>query len=86
LLGFIRLFVISNGVNTRYYANGTKNIEFAFAWADITNKQINEITDFATSFLTPTHLTKMLTQYMILMSTTKSLMVMRPYQIYAVEN
>ena len=86
LFGFIQLFVISNGVNTRYYANGTKNIEFAFAWADITNKQINEITDFATSFLTPTHLTKMLTQYMILMSTTKSLMVMRPYQIYAVEN
>nr|WP_309596992.1 type I restriction endonuclease subunit R [Moraxella osloensis] len=85
LFGFIQLF-ISNGVNTRYYANGTKNIEFAFAWADITNKQINEITDFATSFLTPTHLTKMLTQYMILMSTTKSLMVMRPYQIYAVEN
>ena len=86
LFGFIQLFVISNGVNTRYYANGTKNIEFAFAWADITNKQINEITDFATRFLTPTHLTKMLTQYMILMSTTKSLMVMRPYQIYAVEN
>lgn len=86
LFGFIQLFVISNGVNTRYYANGTKNIEFAFAWADITNKQVNEITDFATSFLTPTHLTKMLTQYMILMSTTKSLMVMRPYQIYAVEN
>lgn len=86
LFGYLQLFVISNGVNTRYYANGTKNIEFAFAWADRQNKQINEISDFADVFLNPTHLTKMLTQYMILMSTSKTLMVMRPYQIYAVEN
>lgn len=86
LFGFIQLFIISNGANTRYYANGTKGIEFAFPWADINNKHINEIVDFSQAFLNPTHLTQMLTQYMVILETSKSLMVLRPYQIYAVQN
>lgn len=86
LFNFIQLFVISNGVNTRYYSNGTTGIEFAFPWADITNKHINEITKFADVFLNQQHLTQMLTQYMVLLETTKSMMVLRPYQIYAVQN
>ena len=85
LFGFIQLFVISNGANTRYYSNGTTGIEFAFPWADDTNKHINEIVDFAEAFLNQQHLTQMLTQYMVLLETTKSLMVLRPYQIYAVQ-
>ena len=85
LFGFIQLFVISNGANTRYYSNGTTGIEFAFPWADVTNKHINEIVDFAEAFLNQQHLTQMLTQYMVLLETTKSLMVLRPYQIYAVQ-
>ncbi|EKF47425.1 type I restriction endonuclease subunit R [Acinetobacter nosocomialis] len=85
LFGFIQLFVISNGANTRYYSNGTTGIEFAFPWADVTNKHINEIVDFADAFLNHQHLTQMLTQYMVLLETTKSLMVLRPYQIYAVQ-
>ncbi|WP_314914487.1 type I restriction endonuclease subunit R [Acinetobacter harbinensis] len=85
LFGFIQLFVISNGANTRYYSNGTAGIEFAFPWADVSNKHINEIVDFAEAFLNQKHLTQMLTQYMVLLETTKSLMVLRPYQIYAVQ-
>ena len=85
LFSFIQLFVISNGANTRYYSNGTTGIEFAFPWADVHNKHINEIVDFAEAFLNQQHLTQMLTQYMVLLETTKSLMVLRPYQIYAVQ-
>ncbi|HFF4923055.1 type I restriction endonuclease subunit R [Acinetobacter baumannii] len=85
LFGFIQLFVISNGANTRYYSNGTTGIEFAFPWADVQNKHINEIVDFAEAFFNQQHLTQMLTQYMVLLETTKSLMVLRPYQIYAVQ-
>ena len=85
LFGFIQLFVISNGANTRYYSNGTTGIEFAFPWADVTNKHINEIVDFADAFLNHQHLTDMLTQYMVMLETSKSLMVLRPYQIYAVQ-
>jgi type I restriction enzyme R subunit len=78
LFGFIQLFVISNGANTRYYSNGTTGIEFAFPWADVANKHINEIVDFADAFLNHQHLTDMLTQYMVMLETSKSLMVLRP--------
>lgn len=85
LFSFIQLFIISNGANTRYYSNGTTGIEFAFPWADVGNKPINEIVDFAQAFFNPQHLTQMLTQYMVLLDTSKTLMVLRPYQIYAVQ-
>ncbi|OTG61491.1 deoxyribonuclease HsdR [Acinetobacter sp. ANC 4204] len=85
LFGFIQLFVISNGANTRYYSNGTTGIEFAFPWADVANKHINEIVDFTDAFLNHKHLTDMLTQYMVMLETSKSLMVLHPYQIYAVQ-
>ncbi|MFW2073667.1 type I restriction endonuclease subunit R [Acinetobacter gerneri] len=85
LFSFIQLFIISNGANTRYYSNGTKHIDFAFPWAEVDNKHINEITDFAAAFLNPQHLTAMLTQYMVIHESSKDLMVLRPYQIYAVQ-
>lgn len=85
LFGFIQFFVISNGVNCLYYSNGTQNIEFAFPWANENNKNINDLTQFTTAFLDPEHLTKMLTQYIVMHQSTHSLMILRPYQIYAVE-
>lgn len=85
LFQFIQLFVISNGVNTRYYANGTENIAFTFPWTDFHNKQINAIDAFAAAFLAPEQLTKILHRYMVRLETQKQLMVLRPYQIYAVE-
>lgn len=85
LFSFVQLFVISNGANTRYYSNGTKHIDFSFPWADINNHHINEIVNFAEAFLNQNHLTNMLTQYMVMHETSKELMVLRPYQIYAVQ-
>ena len=85
LFSFIQLFVISNGANTRYYSNGTSHIDFAFPWADIENKTINELVKFTDAFLSPQHITSMISKNMVLYEASKSLMVVRPYQIYAVE-
>ncbi len=85
LFKYIQLFVISNGENTKYFVNDNK-IDFAFTsfWADENNKKINQIMDFARTFLEPCHLSKMIAKYMVLNS-NKKLMVLRPYQYYAVE-
>ncbi|WP_336962471.1 type I restriction endonuclease subunit R [Acinetobacter pittii] len=85
LFGFIQFFVISNGVNCLYYANGTQSIEFAFPWTDENNKKVNDLGKFTNSFLDPQPLTKMLMQYIVMHQSTQSLMILRPYQIYAVE-
>ncbi len=76
LFSFIQLFVISNGANTRYYSNGTSHIDFAFPWADIENKTINELVKFTDAFLSPQHITSMISKYMVLYEASKSLMVL----------
>ena len=86
LFSFIQLFVISNGANTRYYSNGTQHIDFSFPWADVHNQNINDVVDFTNAFLNLNHLTTMLTQFMVLYESSKTLMVLRPYQIYAVQS
>ena len=88
LFQYIQLFVISNGVNTKYYCNGTvqqRNFKQTFFWADKANKIITELEEFANQFLEPCHLSKMITKYMVMNQTQKALMVLRPYQYYAVE-
>jgi type I restriction enzyme R subunit len=88
LFQFVQLFVISNGVNTKYYANNTiKALTFkqTFFWADVRNRNITDLEPFANSFLRPTFLSTMLSQYIVLNETHKMLMVLRPYQYYAVE-
>lgn len=85
LFQFVQLFVISNGVNTRYYANN-KNQSFkqTFCWADINNRPYNELSQFAEAFLPPAQINQLINRYMVLTS-LGILMVMRPYQIYATE-
>ncbi|MEJ7830132.1 MAG: type I restriction endonuclease subunit R, partial [Segetibacter sp.] len=86
LFHYIQLFVISNGVNTKYYANNRKqDFDQTFFWGDTDNKRITQLTDFAQLFLEPCHLSKMITKYMVLNETNKVLMVCRPYQFYASE-
>lgn len=88
LFQFVQLFVISNGVNTKYYANNTiKALTFkqTFFWADVNNRNITDLEPFGNSFLRPTFLSTMLSQYIVLNETHKMLMVLRPYQVYAVE-
>ena len=87
LFKYVQLFVISNGVDTKYISNDeTKlNYNFAFFWTDEKNQRINNLSDFTKAFLNPCHIAKMISRYMVVNQTEKKLMVMRPYQVYAVE-
>lgn len=87
LFNYIQLFVISNGVNTKYYANNpvkARTFKQTFFWADVQNNLITNLPEFATAFLEPCHLSKMITKYVVL-NTSNTLMVLRPYQYYATE-
>lgn len=86
LFQYIQIFVISNGVNTRYYANNRKQeYKQTFDWADLNNHRITQLDDFADHFLEKCHLSKMICQYIVLHESDKVLMVLRPYQYYGVE-
>lgn len=88
LFNFVQLFVISNGVNTKYYSNfGSKKPDFkqTFYWTDDNNNRISKLEDFANTFLEKCHLSKMITKYIVLHDTDKVLLVLRPYQFNAVE-
>lgn len=87
LFNFVQLFVISNGVDTKYFANNpikARTFKQTFYWADEDNKLITNLPDFTTLFLEPCHLSKMITKYVVL-NTSNTLMVLRPYQYYATE-
>jgi len=88
LFNYIQIFVVSNGVNTKYFSNGLKKdlqYEFTFFWKDIDNKNIHSLDEFADTFLEKCNLAKMISKYMVLNESTKKLMVLRAYQMYAVE-
>ena len=88
LYKFIQLFIISNGVDTKYFANGDQelNYGFTFYWTDVNNERITNLEQFCVFFLDRCHIAKMIARYMIVNETEKMLIVMRPYQVYAVEN
>ena len=86
LFDYIQLFVISNGVNTRYFANNPNNgYKFTFNWTDAANLPLNELNKFAAFFLEKCTLGKIIGKYIVLHEGDKCLMVLRPYQFYAVE-
>ncbi len=86
LFQYVQLFVISNGVNTKYYANNRKqSFKQTFYWADEANQPITRLDDFAKVFLEKCQVSKMISKYIVLNETNKILMVLRPYQYYAVE-
>ncbi len=87
LYRYIQCFVITNGVDTKYYANSDNDIkfDFTFFWSDEENKRITNLSHFAESFLDRYRLNNIIAKYMIIKEADKSLMIMRPYQIYAVE-
>ena len=90
LFHFVQLFIISNGVNTKYFSNfGTHKQEYlqTFHWTDEQNNPLNNILNgFTDAFLEPCHISKMICKYIVLNETDKRLMVLRPYQYYAVES
>ena len=88
LFQYIQIFVISNGVNTKYYANNRhQSFKQTFYWTDRENKRLTNILNgFTTDFLEPCNISKMICKYIVLNETHKALMVLRPYQYYAVES
>ncbi|WP_210471670.1 type I restriction endonuclease subunit R [Sporosarcina sp. 6E9] len=87
LYRYLQIFVISNGVDTKYFSNSDGEILFGhtFFWSDEKNQIITNLNEFTTDFLEKCHVAKMIARYMVLNETDKLLMVMRPYQVYAVE-
>lgn len=88
LFQYVQIFVISNGVNTKYYANNrNQSFKQTFYWADKENNRLTNILNgFTSEFLEPCHVSKMICKYIVLNETHKILMVLRPYQYYAVES
>jgi len=88
LFQFIQIFVISNGVNSKYYANSpikARSFKQTFYWSDVENKLNTQLSTFTDIFLEPCHISKMICKYVVLNESQKILMVLRPYQFYAVE-
>ena len=86
LFQYIQLFIISNGVNTKYLANNRlQSVKQTFYWADGNNKNITELSAFAAAFLNKDHLGKMISHYLVMNETFKNMMVLRPYQYFATE-
>lgn len=94
LLCFMQLFIVSNGNDTRYFANN-RNEHFSFnaderflpiyQHADKSNKKIAHIHDFADDFLAKCTLGQLISRYMVLVQSEQKMLIMRPYQIYAVK-
>lgn len=94
LLCFIQLFIVSNRDSTYYFANNNVR-HFAFnaeerflpiyQFASEDNKKVAHLDDFADSFLVKCTLGEMISRYMVLIASEQKLMMMRPYQIYAVK-
>ena len=86
LFQFVQIFIISNGVNTKYYANNKhQSFKQTFFWSQTDNKTITQLEQFAFTFLDTCHISKMICKYIVLSEAYKILMVLRPYQFFAVE-
>lgn len=86
LYQYIQIFVISNGVNTKYFTNNKEqSFKQTFFWADVHNDNITNLPEFTSAFLEPCHIAKMIARYTVVNETNKCLMVLRPYQYYATE-
>ena len=87
LYRYIQIFVVSNGLDTKYFANSDKEILYShtFFWSDEENNRISNLKEFTESFLKIENISKLISRYMITNETDKFLMAMRPYQIFAVE-
>lgn len=94
LFRYLQVFVVSNSVQTKYFCNENEMVNgqyqpilksLVFFWTDEKNNRINDLHTFTGEFFRKTALTELLDKYMVIKSTEPILMVMRPYQIYAVK-
>ncbi|MES2059692.1 MAG: type I restriction endonuclease subunit R [Patescibacteria group bacterium] len=85
LFEYIQIFVISNGVNTKYFSNNPKqSFEQTFYWTDEQNNKINKLDEFTNLFLGKCTVSEMIAEYIVLAEATQIPMTLRPYQFYAV--
>jgi type I restriction enzyme R subunit len=88
LFKYLQVFVISNGTDTRYFANTTKrdknSFDFTMNWAQADNSLIRDLKDFTATFFEKRTLLKVLLDYSVF-DVSDTLLVMRPYQIAATE-
>ena len=88
LFKYIQIFVISNGTDTRYFANTTKrdknSYDFTMNWATAKNTLIKDLKDFTATFLQKHTLLNVLVNY-CMFDVSDTLLIMRPYQIAATE-
>ena len=88
LFGYIQIFVISSGVNTKFFANNPikhRDFKQTFFWADRRNNKVTKLAKFAEEFLEKCQLSKLITKYVVLNESNERLMVLRSYQYHAVE-
>jgi type I restriction enzyme R subunit len=94
LFRYLHIFVVSNSVQTKYFCNENEidNGQYnpilkslVFFWTDEKNIRINSLNDFTAEFFRKTALTEMIDKYMVIKTTEPVMMVMRPYQIFAVK-
>ena len=94
LLCFMQLFIVSNYSNTYYFANNNlQHFNFnaeeqflpVYQWAREDNKKVACLDSFAEQFLPKCHLGEMISRYMVLVACEQKVLIMRPYQIYAVK-
>ncbi len=94
LFRYLQLFVVSNSVQTKYFCNenemdnGLYNPilkSLVFFWTEEKNKRINTLEEFTSEFFRKSAITEMIDKFMVIKATEPVLMVMRPYQIYAVK-
>lgn len=94
LFRYLQLFVVSNSVQTKYFCNENEMMNgqynpilksLVFFWTDENNARINDLNRFTGEFFRKAALTEMIDKYMVIKTTEPILMVMRPYQIYAVK-
>ena len=85
LFQYVQLFIISNGVNTKYFSNNKEqSFNQTFFWTDKENNRLSDLHEFSAEFLKPCHIAKMMTHYMVL-TEEQIIKVLRPYQFYATE-
>lgn len=86
LFEYVQIFVISNGVNTKYFSNNpNQSFEQTVFWTDEKNEKITKLEDFAKLFLEKCAVSKFIAEYIVLAEYYKIPMVLRPYQYYAVK-
>ena len=94
LLSFLQLFIVSNRTNTYYFANNNaRHFSFnaderflpIYQFADEANQKITQLDEFADKFLMKCTLGQTISRYMVLVASEQKLLMMRPYQVYAVK-